>query len=207
MDYNFSGELLISVRLEHGRLRKIVSVSSFNSQMITAEIDRPQRTSALQALNHRVTVLLLASKTTFVYLSGTITVPEYWCHLTSNLVPKYWSHLTSNLVPKYWCHLTSNLVPKYWCHLTSNLVPKYWCHLQYVTASGPNWHQYSGTKARSASFGLESDGEWSQMAAVFWNKIEERLFEGAEVITIYVSFQQVPLVEFSSTFLCSTPRG
>ena len=34
------------------------------------------------------------------------------------------------------------------------------------------------------------------MASVFWSKSEERLPRGAEVTTIYVSFQQVPLTEF-----------
>ena len=40
-------------------------------------------------------------------------------------------------------------------------------------------------------------GSGARMALVFWNKIEERLFRGAGVATIYVSFQQVPLVELS----------
>ena len=50
-----------------------------------------------------------------------------------------------------------------------------------------------------------------QMAAVFWNKIEELLapqnretkstnFRTPEVVTINMSFQRVPLVEFSSIF-------
>ena len=43
------------------------------------------------------------------------------------------------------------------------------------------------------------------MAPVFWNKIEERLFRGAKVVTIYVSFQQVSLLEFSSIF-CVAPQ-
>ena len=44
------------------------------------------------------------------------------------------------------------------------------------------------------------------MATVFWNKIKEHLFRGAEVVTIYVSFQQVSLVEFPFYFFCVAPQ-
>ena len=48
-------------------------------------------------------------------------------------------------------------------------------------------------------------GSGARTASVSWNRIEDRLFRGAEVATIYVSFQQVPLVEFPSIF-CVAPQ-
>ena len=55
-----------------------------------------------------------------------------------------------------------------------------------------------------AKYGTNSVSE-SGMAPVFWNKIEERLFRGAKVVTIYVSFLEVVLVECSS-ILCVAPQ-
>ena len=72
-------------------------------------------------------------------------------------------------------------VPKCWCHSTWNscfkiLVPFAICHC----------------------FGAQS-------ARVFWNKIEEPLFGGAEVFTIYVSFSRLPWSNFPRPF-CVAPR-
>ena len=56
------------------------------------------------------------------------------------------------------------------------------------------WHQYFGTDCSRMANGVK------------WHQYVGTKLRGAEIVTTYVSFR-VPLVEFSSIFLCSTPRG
>ena len=94
-------------------------------------------------------------------------------------------------VPKHWWHLTSNSFSKLLVPFAirrgfgAKMVPVFWNKFEErLVRVGVEWH-------------MESNG----------TSIEGRLFRGAEVVTTYVSFQQVPLIEFPSNFLHSTPRA